>query len=180
MGIGGNGSATDTTPKALDPAVVTQMAAFRAKLQASMGEVVLAMAGQPLYRNQTLADVLHLVIAPMLSNRVAIAKSAAHEGKPEETAGITIWASVSNEADARIREQIKARVFPIRLKAEDWNSGEHHWLLDVIAPSQKMATAVLANFKQVAEDKLVHVHPIASQLVDPALLEEMRARAEVV
>jgi len=80
MGIAGSGRATDATPKALDPAVVTQMAAFRAKLQASVGKVVLATAGQSRYRNQMLADVLHLVIAPMLSNRVAIAKSAAHEG----------------------------------------------------------------------------------------------------
>ena len=172
----GGGTATDAPPKAPDPAVVAQMAAFRAKLKASVGEVVLAMASLPRYRSQTLADVLHLVIAPMLSNRVAIAKSAAHEGGPEETVGIAIWASVSDEVDARIREQIKAGVFPIRLKAEDWNSGEHHWLLDVIAPSQKMATAVLANFKQVAKDKLVHVHPIASQLVDPAVLEKMRVK----
>ena len=35
----------------------------------------------------------------------------------------------------------------VRLKAEDWTSGETYWLLDVIAPSQKVATAVLANFK---------------------------------
>jgi len=178
MGIAasGGGTATDAPPKAPDPAEVAQIAAFRAKLQASVGEVVLAMASLPRYRNQTLADVLHLVIAPMLRNRVAIAKSPVHQGKPEETAGIAIWASVSDEADARIREQIKARVFPIRLKAEDWNSGEHHWLLDVIAPSQKMATAVLVNFEQVAKDRLVHVHPVASQLVDPALLEKLRVK----
>jgi len=172
----GNGAVADATAKALDPAMVAQVTAFRAKLQASVGEVVLAVANLPRYRNQTLADAMHLLIAPMLSNRVAFAKSPAHEGGPEETAGIAIWASVSDEADARIREQIKARVFPIRLKADDWNSGEHHWLLDVIAPSQKMATAVLVNFKQVVKDKPVHVHPIVSQLVDPALLEKMRVK----
>ncbi|MCL2713927.1 MAG: toxin-activating lysine-acyltransferase [Alphaproteobacteria bacterium] len=176
MSTAGSGRARDATPKALDPAVVAQMAEFREKLQASVGEVVLALASLPRYRSQTLADVLHLIIAPMLRNRVAIAKSAVNEGSPEETAGFAIWASVLDEAEARIREQIKARVFAIRLKAEDWNSGEHHWLLDVIAPSQKMATGVLANFKRVAKDKLVHVHPIASQLVDPALLEKLRVR----
>ena len=78
--------------------------------------------------------------------------------------------------DAKIREQIQARVFPVRLKAEDWNSGETTWLLDVIAPSQKVATAVLANFKQVVKDKPVRIHPIVSQLVDPAVLEKMKVR----
>ena len=67
-------------------------------------------------------------------------------------------------------------MFPVRLKAEDWNSGETYWLLDVIAPSQKVATAVLANFKQVVKDKSVRIHPIVSQLVDPAVLEKMKVR----
>jgi hypothetical protein len=67
-------------------------------------------------------------------------------------------------------------VFPIRLKAEDWNSGETTWLLDVIAPSQKVATAVLANFKQVVKDKPIRIHPLVSQLVDPAVLEKMKVR----
>jgi len=64
----------------------------------------------------------------------------------------------------------------VRLKAEDWTSGETYWLLDVIAPSQKVATAVLANFKQVVKDKPVRIHPIVSQLVDPAVLEKMKVQ----
>jgi hemolysin-activating ACP:hemolysin acyltransferase len=117
----------------------------------------------------------HLVVEPMIRDRIAIAK-AGGEGKVEETAGIAIWASVSEAVDAKIREQIQARVFPVRLKAEDWNSGETTWLLDVIAPSQKAATAVLASFKQVVKDKPVRVHPLVSQLVDPAVLEKMKVR----
>ena len=40
------------------------------------------------------------------------------------------------------------------------NRGETYWLLDVIAPSQKVATAVLANFKQVVKDKPIRIHPL--------------------
>ncbi len=39
------------------------------------------------------------------------------------------------------------RAYPIRLKPEDWTGGETAWLLDVIAPSQRVATAVLKNFR---------------------------------
>jgi len=33
-----------------------------------------------------------------------------------------------------------------------------------------------ANFKQVVKDKPVRIHPIVSQLVDPAVLEKMKVR----
>jgi hemolysin-activating ACP:hemolysin acyltransferase len=149
--------------------------ALREHFQASVGEIVVAMARMPRYRDQSIGDVLHLLIEPMQRNRVAIARSTA-DGKVGQTAGVAIWASVSEEVDAHIREQIKAGVFPIRLKPEDWNSGDICWLLDVIAPNQTAATAVLISFRQVVQDKPVHVHPIVSRLVDPDVLETMRIR----
>lgn len=157
----------------MSPELVAQITAFRTKIQASVGEVVLAMLNLPRYRHQSLADVMHLIVEPLTKDRIAIAR-AGGEGKIEETAGIAIWASVSDEVDAKIREQIQARVFPVRLKADDWTSGDTYWLLDVIAPSQKVATAVLANFKQVVKDKPIRIHPIVSQLVDPTVLEKMK------
>ncbi|UDF32052.1 UNVERIFIED_ORG: toxin-activating lysine-acyltransferase (plasmid) [Roseateles sp. XES5] len=168
-------SSTDSKPveNQMSPELVAQITAFRTKIQASVGEVVLAMLNLPRYRHQSLADIMHLVVEPLTKDRIAIAR-AGGEGKIEETAGIAIWANVSEDVDAKIREQIQARVFPIRLKAEDWSSGGTHWLLDVIAPSQKVATAVLANFKQVVKDSPIRIHPIVSQLVDPAVLENMK------
>ena len=172
-GVAGYAEVAGSGERPLDPAVLAQIAAFRTRIQANVGEVVLSMLNLPRYRHQSIGDLMHLVVEPMLRDRIAIAKSGG-EGKLEETAGIAIWASVSDEVDAKIREQIQARTFPIRLKADDWASGDTHWLLDVIAPSQKIATAVLANFKQVVKDKPVRIHPIVGQLVDAAVLEKMR------
>jgi len=45
-----------------------------------------------------------------------------------------------------------------------------------IAPSQKVATAVLANFKQVEKDKPIRIHPLVTQLVDPAVREKMKVK----
>lgn len=178
-----NGAHRDNSPADVEhvetqmsPELVAQITAFRAKIQASVGEVVLAMLNLPRYRHQSLADIMHLVVEPLTKDRIAIAR-AGGEGKIEETAGIAIWASVSDEVDAKIRQQVQARVFPVRLNADDWASGDTHWLLDVIAPSQKMATAVLANFKQVVKDKPIRIHPIIAQLVDPGVLEKMRVNS---
>jgi hemolysin-activating ACP:hemolysin acyltransferase len=150
---------------------------LRAQFQANVGEVAMAMANMPRYRDQKLGDLLHILVEPMLRHRVAIARSTGNPnagGKAGETAGVAIWASVSPEVDANIHEQVKAGAFPIRLKPEDWNSGEIHWLLDIIAPDQSAATAVLTGFRQIAKDAIVHVHPLVSRLVDPQVLSGMR------
>ena len=86
----------------------------------------------------------------------------------------------------RIREQIKAGVFPIRLKGDEWNSGTNNWLLDIIAPNQQLTTAVIANFGQVVKqgDRKegngdIKIHPLITRLVDPEVLKKMGASKDV-
>jgi hypothetical protein len=121
--------------------------------------------------NATLSELIRAGRAGASSSGVAGAHAVGSAFARYNLQFLTPWL-----VDAKIREQIQARVFPIRLKAEDWTSGETTWLLDVIAPSQKVATAVLASFKQVVKDKPVRIHPLVSQLVDPAVLEKMKVR----
>ncbi|MEZ0330023.1 MAG: toxin-activating lysine-acyltransferase [Methylophilaceae bacterium] len=120
----------------------------------------LTLVGLPRYQRLAVSDLLPPVIEPLTRDRIALARTGG-EGRLEETAGIAIWASVSDAVDARIREQIQTRVFPIRLKPADWTSGETAWLLDVIALSLLLATAVLQNFRQVAQDRPLRGHPVA-------------------
>jgi cytolysin-activating lysine-acyltransferase len=166
--------ANDAT--ALDPAIIEKIAAVRSHVRESFGKVVMAMMMLPRYRNQTLTDLQHLVLEPLIRDRIAIA----YPGKTEnaqaaDVAGLAIWASVSEEVDGRIREQIKAGTFPVRLKAEDWNSGDINWLLDVIAPDQRATASVIANFKQVVKEGGLRLHPLITRLVDPETLQKMGA-----
>ena len=92
----------------------------------------------------------------------------------DHIAGIAIWASVSEAVDAKIAEQVKAGVFPLRLNPEDWTNGDQAWLLDVIAGDRASTTSVLANFRQLAGDKLVKIHPVVGRLIDPAVLEKLK------
>lgn len=59
------------------------------------------------------------------------------------------------------------------MKAEDWSSGEIVWLLDVIAPSEKMATEVVGSFKEVAKKVEVNVHPVVTKLVNKEFLAKL-------
>jgi hemolysin-activating ACP:hemolysin acyltransferase len=148
-----------------------KLAGAKAALQATFGQVVLAMSSVPRYRSQMISDLSYLVIDPLINDRIAIAT-------PKETGGldtpaIAVWASVSPEVDARISEQTKAGSFPIRLKTEDWKSGDIVWLLDVIAPTRELATLVLTHFHQIAKQDNIKIHPMVAQLVDPEVLAKL-------
>ncbi len=183
------------------PEMKAKIADVRNRIHAAVGQVVLALSVVPRYRHQTLGDLQALVLEPLLRDRVAIATEktsdaggstgpdakSTSEGPTQNgaLAGIAFWATVSDAVDAKIREQIKAGAFPVQLKPEDWASGSKVWLLDVVAPSQKMASAVLSNFRQVvpksADGKLmddVRIHPIVARQVDPELLKKLGATAD--
>jgi cytolysin-activating lysine-acyltransferase len=174
------------TPLAVSPELIAQITEMRSKIptnnQVSIGQVLLARMDLPVYRHITLADFSHLVVNPLLRNRVAIAhKSITENGTSkvdEETiVGIAIYATVSPAVDAKIAEQTKAGVFPIRLNPEDWTSGDLPWLLDVIAADRTQATSVLANFRQVVGEKPIKIHPMVARLIDPAVLERLKLAA---
>jgi hemolysin-activating ACP:hemolysin acyltransferase len=172
-------SSTAETAPQIDPALMRKLGEIRQRLHATLAQVVMAMMMTPRYRHCALADLEHLVLEPLLRDRVSVASA---RGKEEETAGgegrfagIAIWARVSAEVDARIREQIKAKVFPLRLKGEDWASGDIVWLFDVIAPTPALATAVLSQFRRTVEGEQMFVHPIVRGLVDPAFLKAVSA-----
>ena len=128
----------------------------------------------PRDRHQTHANLQPLVPRPLGSDRIAIA----HPKGTDRTAltgiaGFAIWASVSDEVDLKIREQIKTGTFPIRLRPEDWQSGPINWLLDVIAPDRKATGQVIANFRQVVQEGDLRLHPQIGGLVEPELLTKM-------
>ncbi len=164
------------TPQ-MDPEMVRKVTQVRSAIRENFGKAVMAMMMLPRYRAQTLADLQHLVLDPMMKDRLAIAYPGKTDaGQAPDMAGFAIWASVSEEVDGRIREQIAHGVFPIRLKAEDWNSGKINWLLDVVAPNRAMTATVIANFRQVAKEGQLRLHPLISRMVEPETLDKMGAR----
>lgn len=104
-----------------------------------------------------------MVLDPQLRNRIAIAHAKpANRAAPsldDAVAGLAIWAKISPEVDAKIREQIKVGVFPVRLRSQEWDSGEIAWVLDVFAPNPKRGTAVMTNMKQLVGDGTLFAHP---------------------
>ena len=166
------------------PEMAAKIGELRTKIQLSVGQIVLAIMNLPRYKHHALADLSHIILEPLLRDRVAIAHKSvkAEDGSmkvDEQTiAGIAIWATVSDAVDAKIAEQVKAGTFPVRLSPDDWLSGDHVWLLDVVAADRKQATSVLANFRQIAGERPVRIHPVVARLIDPEVLEKLRVAAK--
>ena len=68
-------------------------------------------------------------------------------------------------------------MFPVRLKPEDWKSGDTVWLPDVIAPTRELATMVLTDFHQIAKRADIKIHPMVAHLVDREVLEKLTGSA---
>ena len=159
----------------LDPEVAEKIASLRSHVRESFGKVVMSMMMLPRYRHQTLGDLQHLALEPLMRDRVAIAQRSGDNAASQDIAGVAIWASLSDEAETRLREQIAAGSWPIRLKPEDWASGQNNWLIDVIAVDQRATASVIANFRQVVKEGSLKLHPIIARLVDKDTLEKMGA-----
>jgi cytolysin-activating lysine-acyltransferase len=167
-------AATDTT--STPPRMQQTVSDVVRRIHAGFGQVVLAMATMPRYRHLPLSDLQSLALAPLLKDRIAIAAAKPKEDDPRQSAvGIAIWASVNEAADASIREQIRAGVFPVRLGPDDWNSGPINWLLDVIAPTEPLAAAVVGSFKQVIKDGELRLHPMVTRHLSPETLKKLGA-----
>ena len=162
----------------LDPEIAAKIAGLRSHVRESFGKVVMSMMMLPRYRHQTLADLQHLVLEPLIRDRIAIAQRAGEGVQAQDIAGVAIWASLSDEAEERLRDQIRGGAWPLRLRAEDWTSGHNNWLLDVIAPDQRATASVIANFRQVAKDGSLKLHPLITRLLDEETLEKMGAKRD--
>lgn len=168
------GPGANPPPAGQDAGAVRAFTAARAQPREGFGDIVMAMMARSRHRHQTLADLQHLVLEPLLKDRVSIAYAEDREQNPlAGSLGIAIWASLSDEAEARLQDQTRAGVFPLRLKPEDWTSGDNHWLPGVIAPDPRSAAAVIGNFRQLAKDGRMKLHPGILRLLDAETLKKM-------
>ena len=168
--------ASGDTGGAIEEDMRRRLAQVRAQLRENFGAAVMAMMLLPRYRHQALADLQFLLLEPMIRNRVAIAYAQAGDAK--DIAGVAIWASVSEEVDAKIREQIRNGVFPVRLKPDEWTSGSINWLLDVFAPDERTTAALIANFRKVTKGGELRLHPVVARMLSREMLEKMGIRLE--
>jgi len=93
----------------------------------AFAKVVSVLARSPVHKFFTLADLEWLVIPPLTTEQFAIAEVKPRPDGPAMPVAAVFWANVSSDVDKRLCENLSA---PIRLKPEEWRSGDILWLVD--------------------------------------------------
>jgi cytolysin-activating lysine-acyltransferase len=79
------------------------------------------------YKHYSLSDLEWLVLPPLLAGQYAILDAKVND-RPVPVA-LALWASVSEEVDRRLSENLTA---PAKLRPDEWRSGEILWLIDAV------------------------------------------------
>jgi cytolysin-activating lysine-acyltransferase len=140
-----------------------------------LGDAILLMLTAPRYRHISLSDLDWMVLPPLLANQLIVAHNTPTEQRPiAAPVGVAIWARVSPDVDLKIKQQIANNVFPIRLKPDEWTSGDAVWLMDVIAPTRVLATKLFREFQRLkVGDGRLQINPIVGRVIDVKLLKKL-------
>jgi cytolysin-activating lysine-acyltransferase len=86
------------------------------------GEIVWLMSQSAAHKHFAIADLEWMVMPALLLNQYRLFH---HQGRP---IGAALWAFLSEEAEAKLS------LTPVRLRPDEWKSGDRCWLVDLIAP----------------------------------------------
>lgn len=119
-------------------------------LAAGFGEIVSVLMRSPHYKHYSLADLEWLVIPPFLANQFTLAGTRSKDGGIPSPVGVALWARVSDEVDRKLTENIDK---PLRLRPDEWTSGETLWLIDAVGAPEAVKAMVERMSDAVFEGK---------------------------
>lgn len=159
---------------ALSAEELKKRAAASKLVSASFGEIVSVLMRSEHYRSYTLQDLEWLVVPAVLSNQFLLAEARAKGNGFTAPVGVVLWANVSPEVDQRLTANVAQ---PIRLKPEDWRSGNIPWLVDAVGPPKLIGGMLQQLHAKVFKGKPVKVRT-QGQDGNPAIRTmEMKAPA---
>lgn len=123
-------------------------------VSASFGEIVSVLMRSEHYKQYTLQDLEWLVVPAVLSNQFLLAEARAKGNGFTAPVGIVMWASVSAEVDQRLTANIAT---PLRLRPEDWRSGDILWLVDAVGPAKLIGSMLQQLHVKVFKGRQVKV-----------------------
>lgn len=97
----------------------------------------------PRHRHLFLADLEWALMPPLALKQFRLFQ---RDGIP---VALVTWASVSNEVEARLAQG------QMRLKPDEWQSGEHCWLIDLLAPAGSEEGVIRSLVRDALADKSV-------------------------
>ncbi len=114
---------------------------------AAFAEIVSVLMRSPAHNEMPLKNLEGHVVPPFLTKQFSIARAKSKEGHfPIFPVGVALWATVSDEVDKRLSENLDA---PMQLKPNEWKSGDNIWVIDIVARPE-VGTKILDDLKKSA------------------------------
>jgi cytolysin-activating lysine-acyltransferase len=87
-----------------------------------LGEITWLMTQSPLHKQLFIGDLEWFAMPAILLEQFRIWNG------PNSPAAVALWATVSDETEARLEAGAN------KLRADEWQNGDHPWLIDLVAP----------------------------------------------
>lgn len=95
----------------------------------ALAQIVTLMLQSPNHRHFSLSDLEWMVLPPLKLGQLAIADTKPDQTGVRHPLAAMFWAAVSPEIDRRMSANLEA---PIRLRPDEWRSGDIYWITDMV------------------------------------------------
>jgi cytolysin-activating lysine-acyltransferase len=107
---------------------------------ASIGDIVVVLSRSPAHKHYSLADIEWIVSPAVATGQFYVAEMAHEERGFRTPIAVATWAFVSEEVDRRLQSDLSYR---IRLRPDEWRSGEIAWIVDLVGAPIGMRQTLL-------------------------------------
>ena len=157
-----NGGTAPQTPQGA-------MQAVQPTVSHMLGEMTWLLQQSPLHKHFAIADLEWMIMPALMLEQYRVFRGnpqppkEGEEAKPGNTPmGLALWAMLSEDAEKKLNDMVMGGQGPVKLRPDEWRSGDRLWLIDLVAPfataENKQAPLMLADLMQ---NGLKHVLPKA-------------------
>ncbi len=119
-------------------------AAISKLVSASVGDIAVVFSNSAAHKHYTLADIEWMILPAVVSGQAYIAELQHKDIGARAPVAVVLWASVSADVDQRLSANPNQK---IRLRPDEWKSGDNLWIVDVAGEPRAIAGA----FAQLAQ-----------------------------
>jgi hemolysin-activating ACP:hemolysin acyltransferase len=138
----------------LDADELKRRPAVSREFSTRVGEVVSLLMRSRLHRFSLLAELEWMIMPAIAARQVRIVEGFSQETGLVSPVAAILWASVSPEIDQRLNQAIDQ---PIKLKPEEWRSGDIVWIVEAVGEPRVVAASLQHLKQNELKDRVVRM-----------------------
>jgi hemolysin-activating ACP:hemolysin acyltransferase len=121
-------------------------------ISASVGDIAVVFSRSASHKHYTLADIEWMIVPAVVTGQAYIAELQHKDHGARAPVAAVLWASVLAETDRRLSANLSQK---IRLRPDEWKSGDILWIIDAAGEPRAIAGALAELAQTQFKDKTV-------------------------